>query len=152
MILKTKRLEIHLATEKEIQELIDKTKIDELKEAYKEMLNGALSNPKEREFYAMWFISSLKGEHIGELCFKGIKNGETEIGYGISEKFQHNGYGTESVDALTSWALKQKKVERVFAEVEKNNVYSIRLLKKIGFVKTETQRGENLIFEKKVIK
>ena len=148
MILQTERLKIHLATIEEMQELIDKTKNKELQIAYKEMLNGVVNNPKEKEFYGMWFILSLKNEHIGEMCFKGINNGETEIGYGIQKKFQHKGYGTESVNALISWALNQDKINKIFAEVEENNIYSVKLLKKVGFIKTRVLENGNIIFEK----
>lgn len=151
MIIETERLKIYLAQNKEMQELIDKTENSELKVAYKEMLNGAISNPKQKEFYATWFIKNLNGEHVGEMCFKGIKQGESEIGYGIKEEFQHNGYGTESVSALVDWALSQKDVKKVFAEVEENNVYSIKLLEKVGFVKKESLKNGNLIFEKSKI-
>ncbi len=148
MEIRTERLKIYLATEKEMQDLIDKTENSELKTAYKEMLNGAIINHEQKEFYAMWFITLLTGEHIGEMCFKGVNNGKTEIGYGIEEKFQNNGYGTESVTALTGWALSQKSVKKVIAEVENDNIFSIKLLEKVGFSKTKTLKNGNIFFEK----
>ena len=131
-----------------MQELIDKTENIELKNAYKEMLDGAIANPNYKEFYAMWFITSLQGEHIGEMCFKGVNNGKTEIGYGIKEEFQNKGYGTESVMALTGWALSQESVKIVFAEVEKDNIFSIKLLEKVGFSKIKELENTNILYEK----
>lgn len=148
MEIKTERLKIYLANNNEMQALIDKTENGELKNAYKEMLDGAKSNPKYKEFYAMWFIELHSGEHVGEMCFKGLKNGECEIGYGICERFQHKGYGTESVNALTGWVLSLNNVRRVIAEVEENNIYSIKLLEKVGFLKTMVLKNGNILFVK----
>ena len=64
--------------------LIENEADDALKAAYGEMLELSLKNPHRRQWYAAWFIESPEGEHIGELCFKGLnKEGGTEIGYGI---------------------------------------------------------------------
>ena len=50
------------------------------------------------------------GTHIGELCFKGLdSNGITEIGYGISEEYQRNGYATEALKAVRGWTKEEVK-------------------------------------------
>ena len=37
----------------------------------------------------MWMIEKTDGTHVGDLCFKGLKeNGNPEIGYGILDEFQ----------------------------------------------------------------
>jgi len=148
MEIQTKRLIIYLATNKEMLEHIAKTDNIELKQAYQEMLNGAKTHPLEREFYAMWFVKNLNGENIGEICFKGIKENKSEIGYGIVNKFQNQGYGSESVNELINWALSQDRINKVFAEVECNNFYSIKLLYKLGFKKMKVLDNSNYYFEK----
>ena len=69
------------------------------------------------------------------MSFKGLNaDGSVEIGYGISEIKQGNGYATEAVNAAVTWALKQPGVFRVEAETEPDNRASQRVLEKCGFI------------------
>ena len=100
-MIETKRLRIYAASKEEMEQFIKSQTIDVLKLAYSEMLNGCLNNPDQWEWYAIWMIELKTGTHIGELCFKGLdQNGIAEIGYGINDKYQNNGYATEAVKAV----------------------------------------------------
>ena len=113
-----------------------------LREAYTEMLNGAIAHPSERAWYAMWIIELRDGTHIGELCFKGKSpDGSVEIGYGIAEDYRCRGYATEAVSAVAAWARRQEGVSRVEAEAEEDNTASLRVLEKAWFIPTG-ERGE----------
>ncbi len=81
---------------------------------------------------------------VGSAGFKGIpnKNGEVEIGYGLGEKFEHNGYMTEAVKEMCEWALKQNSVINVIAETDLEGLASQNILKRCGFKKYE--EGETL--------
>ncbi|MDD6134692.1 MAG: hypothetical protein PUB49_08405 [Selenomonadaceae bacterium] len=58
-----------------------------LKKAYEEMLTGCIAHPEQWGWYAMWMIERRDGEHVGDLCFKGLsEEGVAEIGYGIEEE------------------------------------------------------------------
>lgn len=73
--------------------------------------------------------------HIGELCFKGIDdNGVSEIGYGISDEYQNQGYATEAVKTVVKWAFQNKNVTAIEAETQRDNTASKRVLEKCGFV------------------
>ncbi|MCR4719897.1 MAG: GNAT family N-acetyltransferase, partial [Firmicutes bacterium] len=75
------------------------------------------------------------GTHIGELCFKGLdENGVAEIGYGILEEHQCQGYATEAVKAVLTWAFQNPKVTAVEAETDAENMASKRVLEKCGFI------------------
>ena len=114
---------------------IEKQTDDVLKTAYMEMLRGCMDHPEQWEWFAIWFIESRSGAHIGELSFKGLKSdGSAEIGYGISEAFQGKGYAAEAVDAAVRWALGQPDVTCVEAETEPDNRASQRVLEKCGFI------------------
>ena len=105
-----------------------------LKKAYTEMLEGCLRHPDQWQWYAMWIIDLRDGPHIGNLCFKGLDtNGMVEIGYGILEGYQGQGFATETVDAVAAWALRQPAVTHVEAETEPDNRASQRVLEKCGF-------------------
>ena len=87
----------------------------------------------------MWMIELLDGTHIGDLCFKGLEaDGIVEIGYGILEEYQGQGYATEAVGEAANWALQQPGVRRVEAETEPDNRASQRVLEKCGFLPSGT--------------
>lgn len=135
IILETKRLRIHVASREEMTEFIDRQTDDVLITAYREMLQGCLEHPEQREWYAIWMIALKDGTHIGDLSFKGLQpDGSAEIGYGILDKFCGKGYATEAVHAAVNWALEQPAVTRVEAETEPNNKASQRVLEKCGFI------------------
>ena len=123
--------------------------VDILKAAYSEMLDGAVTHPEHWEWYAVWMIELKDGTHVGELCFKGVDEfGSTEIGYGIAENFQNCGYAVEAVRAAVDWALKQDIINCVTAEVDKENIASIRVLEKSGFEPTGRVGEEGPIYSK----
>lgn len=141
-MIQTKRLTIHVATDDEMHDFIAAQEIDVLREAYTEMLNGAISHPNERAWYAIWMIELRDGTHVGELCFKGVApDGAVEIGYGIDESYEGRGYATEAVSAVTAWASRQEGIKCVEAEAEEDNLASLRVLEKSGFV-PNGERGE----------
>ena len=145
----TKRLRIYLATQEEMTALIEKQTDDDLRTAYREMLDGCLQHPEQWEWYAVWMIESKDGSHIGDLSFKGLgADGSVEIGYGIAEEFQGNGFATEAVDAAVNWALQQPHVTCVEAETEPDNRASQRVLEKCGFVPTGVMGDEGPRFRK----
>ncbi len=135
MVIETKRLMIHTASQDEMVRYIEKQTDGILRKAYREMLQGCLEHPQEWNWYAIWFIERKDGSHVGDLCFKGLQpDGSVEIGYGIAEESRGCGYATEAVDAAADWALKQPGVCRVYAETEPENRASQRVLEKCGFV------------------
>ena len=141
-MIETERLTIHIASDDEMRDFIAAQELDVLREAYTEMLDGALAHPGKRAWYAIWMIELHDGTHIGELCFKGVSpDGAVEIGYGISESYEGHGYATEAVSAVAAWAFRQEGITRVEAEAEEDNLASLRVLEKSGFV-PNGERGE----------
>ena len=136
-MIKTKRLNLSIATDEEMKKLILEETDEEMKEAYTEMLEGCQVHSAQRMWYAVWFMKLADGsdEIIGDLCFKGITNdGIVEIGYGIHPLYEGNGYTTEAVNALVRWAVSQPRVTRVEAETDPENIASQKVLANVGFV------------------
>ena len=134
-MIETNRLRIYPTTQNQMEVFISSQTNDVLKAAYSEMLEGCLKNPDKREWYAIWMIELKDGTHIGELCFKGLDlNGVAEIGYGISEEYQYQGYATEAVKAILTWAFQDSKVTAIEAETDVENTASKRVLEKCGFI------------------
>ena len=135
IMIETKRLRIYPATQNQMEDFIATQTNDILKAAYSEMLENSLKHPDKWEWYAIWMIEQKDGTHIGELCFKGLDlNGVAEIGYGVSEEYQCQGYATEAVKAVLTWAFQNLKVMAIEAETDVENTASKRVLEKCGFV------------------
>ena len=150
MVIETNRLTIHTASEDEMQSIIEKQTDNNLKIAYSEMLQEGLAHPENWDWYATWMIEKKDGTHVGDLCFKGLSSdGSVEIGYGITEENQGQGYATEAVESAVSWALKQSEVCRVEAEIDSENMKSQRVLEKCGFVPSGIIGEEGPRFYKK---
>ncbi len=133
-MIETNRLKLYAASQGEMETFIEAQTVDVLKAAYTEMLNGCLDHPEQRDWYAIWMIELKDGTHIGELCFKGLSaDGIAEIGYGISEEYQNNGYAAEAVKAVLEWAFSHPEVTAVEAETDPDNIASKRVLEKCGF-------------------
>ena len=131
----TERLRLYVASQAEMEQVTAKETNEELKKAYQEMLDGYLAHPEQGEWYAIWLVTRHDGVQVGDLSFKGLnEDGSVEIGYGIKEEFQGQGYATEAVMAAVDWALKQDGVLCVEAETEPDNAASQRVLAKCGFV------------------
>ena len=133
-MIETNRVKIYAASHDMMKTFIEAQTVDVLKAAYTEMLNGCLEHPYQWDWYAIWMIELKDGTHIGELCFKGLSaDGIAEIGYGISEAYQNNGYATEAVKAVLEWAFAHPEVTAVEAETDSDNTASKRVLEKCGF-------------------
>jgi RimJ/RimL family protein N-acetyltransferase len=72
---------------------------------------------------------------VGSIGFKGCpdEKGRVEIGYSILPAWQNQGIATEAIQIMTDWALSQKGVLQVIAQVEPGNLPSIRVLEKSGY-------------------
>ena len=133
-MIKNERIKIYPASQEQMEMFIASETNEELKKAYSEMLEGCLAHPGEWDWYAMWMIEKLDGTHIGDLCFKGIEDGlYPEIGYGILEEYQEQGFATEAVKLALKWAFQHPEIKGVTAEADPRNVSSQRVLMKCGF-------------------
>ena len=133
-MLNTERLRIYPASREQMETVIASEQEEELKKAYTEMLQGCLRHPDQWEWYAIWMIEKTDGTHIGDFCFKGLReDGIAEIGYGILEEHRGQGYATEAVQAACQWAFGHAEVELLEAETDAGNAVSQRVLQKCGF-------------------
>jgi len=70
---------------------------------------------------------------VGGVGFFGPpQDGEVEIGYGIVPSRQRRGYATEAVRAMVADILQVDGIETVTANVDLDNLASIRVLQKCG--------------------
>ena len=108
MNIESKRLNLFPISNDEMRDLIENETIEELRQAYGEMLQGCLDHPEKRMWYAVW-VMELKekpGTIVGDFCFKGLgEDGTVEIGYGLRDGFCGNGYMTEALKSVSECCL-----------------------------------------------
>jgi RimJ/RimL family protein N-acetyltransferase len=74
-----------------------------------------------------------------------------EVGYTVFEAFRGHGYATEAARALIEWARAERGIGHFIASIAPDNIPSLALVRRLGFVQTGTQwdeeDGEELVFE-----
>jgi RimJ/RimL family protein N-acetyltransferase len=86
--------------------------------------------------WTLWFcVRQEPRDLVGNAGFKGgPRDGAVEIGYSMLQAHQGNGYCTEAVRALISWAFTHPEVNMVIAHTLPGLVPSIRVMEKCGFL------------------
>ena len=75
--------------------------------------------------------------------------GRVEIGYGLADPYQGQGFGSEVVTAISDWLLAQPVVATVCARTLPSNAASRRVLEKAGFVMVRATDDE-CVYERHV--
>lgn len=92
--------------------------------------------PDEMPWITYWLIQVPPDRFgAGMIGFKGLpdENGAVEIGYGIDSAYRNQGYMTEAVIGLVSWAFRDLRCKRIMApDTERANPASNRELEKVG--------------------
>ena len=158
MKIDTDRLEIRLLTAEQLSLWLNdpprlervlecRYRAEPLAEGFRTVVEGQLAataaDPAGPQWHSFWFlIRKTDRTVVGSAVFKDRPDpeGTVEIGYGLGNGFEHNGYMTEAVEALCTWALRQEGVRHVSAETDADGVASQRLLQKCGF--RERSRAE----------
>jgi RimJ/RimL family protein N-acetyltransferase len=158
MELETERLVIKLLTLPQLRlwvnnipllesELNCKYDAEPIEGEFLDVINGQIeiieNDPLNYMYHSFWFIiRKSDGTAVGSMAFKNIPGEmkEIEIGYGLGEKYVHNGYMTEAVGKLCEWTLTDEKIETVIAETEIDNTASKRVLERCGFKKYKEEK------------
>lgn len=76
---------------------------------------------------------------IGDIGFHGgpDQDGVVEIGYGLAPSRRGQGFMTEALRALVTWAMRDPQVEVVMATTDDDNRASQRVLRAAGFTETD---------------
>jgi RimJ/RimL family protein N-acetyltransferase len=84
----------------------------------------------ESEF--TWTLKfSKNGAAVGMVAMR-VRGIKADLGYCIAKKYWNQGFVTEAVSCLVSWALDQQGIHRVWAVCDVENKASARVLKKVG--------------------
>ncbi|OPA77829.1 GNAT family N-acetyltransferase [Paenibacillus selenitireducens] len=108
----------------------------------KEMIN--LLDDLSRDSKAIRFsiIKKESNEIIGSCGYNSFdfENEKAEIGYDIAKSFWGRGYASEAICSLLDHAFTSLKLNRIEAQVDPENVNSIKLLQKLNFTFEGTLR------------
>src|SRR5687768_8038528 len=106
-------------------------------------LQAAAAHNEER--FGVWLMIERESNTVvGDIGFIGPpgEDGTVEIGYSVIPDRRGRGYATEAVRALVDWAFGRPGVGAVTAGCDEENVPSIHILKRIGFVRTGQTDGQ----------
>lgn len=84
-----------------------------------------------------------------EVCNVGFqrKNGFLEISYGTNDAFKKNGYMSEMLPIVLDWFFKETFETCIYARVNKDNAYSIKLLEKNKFNQSDKYECDGILYE-----
>lgn len=91
---------------------------------------------------------------VGSVIFHGRpEDGVAEVGYGVEERWQRQGYATEATRTCVEWALAEAGILCVTATTPPWHTASIRVLEKSGLARAGSEEhgslGEVLRFERR---
>ena len=97
----------------------------------------AAATPDDERFGIWVLIEREIGLVCGDVGFMGRPgaDGTIEIGYSVVPACRRLGYATEAAGAMVAWALAQPEVSSIVARCDVDNVASIRVLERLGFVR-----------------
>ncbi|QBA64391.1 GNAT family N-acetyltransferase [Muriicola soli] len=84
-------------------------------------------------------ICDLKGQRMGLIDLFDFNPKHERVGLGLvilDQEKRNKGFGAEAVDLVTGYAFSTLNVRQVFAHVLEDNMPSINLFEKLGFIKT----------------
>jgi RimJ/RimL family protein N-acetyltransferase len=91
---------------------------------------------------------------VGSVIFHGRPtDGIAEVGYGVDEHEQRQGYASEATRACVEWALEQPGIASVTAVTFPWHVASLRVIERCGMTRSGSREhpylGEMLVFERR---
>lgn len=100
---------------------------------------------RSEELFGVWVMIERESETvIGDIGFMGPpgEDGTVEIGYSVIPDRRGRGYATEAARVMVDWALAQPRVRAVVAGCSRENVPSVHVLERVGFVCTSETDGQ----------
>ncbi|MBU6347761.1 MAG: GNAT family N-acetyltransferase [Actinomycetales bacterium] len=103
-----------------------------------------LANPELNRWFIRWIVLAKTREVVGSISFHAPPNeaGMIEIGLGIEAQHRRQGYAQEALMAMWHWASQQSAVKILRYTVSPENLASVALVEKFGFLKVGQQIDE----------
>ncbi len=110
-----------------------------------EAQNWINERKEDSNFFAVQL--SKTSEIVGFLFLYGEQ--DLRLGYLLAESFWGKGLASELIKGLVEWCKSEKNINSISGGVEKENIGSIKVLEKNGFLKSQEEMPENMIFYKR---
>jgi RimJ/RimL family protein N-acetyltransferase len=100
----------------------------------------------ERSDLRLYLIDKITGQFIGSSGLHRIDWDvrKFEIGYWVNTRFSGQGYVTEAVEAITSFAINELQANRIEIRCDSRNLRSARIAERLGFTKEGILRNDKL--------
>ena len=150
-VLNTNRLSLWEMDDNELEifyDLISKEDSAVISSSTKEMQEATLLNPAYMKaytenmykFYGYGIWAVKQKDSMETVGFAGVdKNGY--LSYIIKNTQRRKGYCSEALCGIITYLFNDTEIEDVYAQIDENNLASIKVIKKLGFVK-ETEKGK----------
>lgn len=120
-------------------------------EKAKETIEFLLSVYKTEEGPLVYPVLLKDNTNIGYVQLIPIKDGY-EVGYHIAKTYTCNGYATEALKAFLEYIMPEKSIDRLYGICVTENLASIKVLEKCGFIKTFEGIGEYQGVNRNIVK
>ena len=92
---------------------------------------------KPKTWFQFVIIEKEYNEIIGDLGihFVDTENKQVEIGCTLNKLFHNKGYAFEALKKIIDYLFLELKKHRITVSIDPNNINSIRLVEKLGFIK-----------------
>ena len=97
------------------------------------LFNG---NAKRTKSFHLGIELKYCGKVIGDIWIYLIENNRmASVAIRLSKAYQHNGYGTEALSAMTRFCFENTELKRLWTQVHVDNTPSCRMFEKCGYLK-----------------
>ena len=126
---------LSLRSDERVNEFLDRKKARTIEDARKFIQN--INEGIARNKWIYWAITLTgKSTLIGTICIWKISNdwSKAEIGFELLPGYQGKGIMQEALSGIIEFGFENMKLQTLEGDVTPNNLKSIRLLKRIGFI------------------
>lgn len=92
------------------------------------------------------FVAYIDSDEVCHVGFQ-MKSGFLDISYGTNDAFKKNGYMSEMLPIVLDWFFKETLETCIYARVNKDNEYSIKLLEKNKFNQSNKYKCDGILYE-----
>ena len=114
------------------------TSLAALRKRYKSL--EARRSPDGSQFWLNWVLKKSSGDAYVGYVQATVQGDEAIIAYVLLPRMWGLGYAYEAVRAMLHFLSSECRVRRFIADVDRRNTRSIKLLQRVGFVKTQQKR------------
>ena len=142
----------YLRSDKEVNAFVKRPPA-ETKEKALEFIVTANSGVDQMQIFQWAITEKGKDEMIGSICLWSFSEDKrtAEVGYDLSPRFQGRGIMDEALKSILDFGFSKLHLDLIVAYTQKNNVRSIKLLERNGFLlnvnKRDEENAENQVFE-----